>query len=287
MAPRNNSNSASTSQASIGDSRKIEGKRLFYLTYGTGIRERAREWIQVIQETARRRELNNEEIIELTDNNSDETFRQMFRKYRAETTFDLGDFVQWFKIMNNVEERSISPYSRLLKVLQEVPKGTFQSTCEVWLKMGAGIYGSNENLTLTRLVQRIFMSTIKNPQLKTALHALPPPDSVNELVSEAIAFVRRNRIPMAELDKDAEEVWPKLQPPPESRPATTENRPAPTEDRGRKRNREKRFFPSKNKRGFERKQENKSSYNQKASNRNTYYQKNGPPEKRIKSEGYH
>lgn len=279
MAPRNNSNSASTSQAASREPKKIEDKRLFYLTYGTGIRERAREWIQVIQETARRRELNNEEIIELTDNNSDETFRQMFRKYRAETTFDLGDFVQWFKRMNNVEERSISPYSRFMKMLQEVPEGTWESTCDEWLKKDAENYGKSEVLSLTRLYQRVFIDSIKNLQLRAALHALPPPRSVNELVGEARAFVKQNRIPMAELDRDAKKAWPKLPPPPEEQPA-------PTEDRGRKRNREKRLFPNK-KRGFERKQENKSLYNQKASNRNTYYQKNGPPEKRIKLEGYH
>lgn len=267
MAPRNNSNNASTSQAARRESKKIEDTRLFYLTFGPGIVERAREWIGIIQETVRRRELNDEEIIELTDNNSDETFRHMFREYRKEKTFDFDDFVPWFKRINSVEERSISPYSRLLKVLQEVPKGTFQSTCEEWLKMGADLYGLDETLTLTRLVQRIFMSTIKNPQLKAALHALPPPYSVNELVGEAIAFVRQNRIPMAELDKDAGEVWPILQPPPE-------NRPAPTEDRGRKRYREKRFFPNKNKKGFKKKQENKLLYNKKGSNRNTYYQKN-------------
>ena len=280
MAPRNNSNSASTSQAAIGDSRKIEGKRLFYLTYGTGITKKAREWIKIIQETARRRELNNEEIIELTDINSDETFRRIFRAYRNETTFDRGDFVQWFRRMNNIEERSISPYSRFMTVLQEVPEGTWESTCDEWLKKDAEIYGKSEVLSLTRLYQRVFIDNIKNPQLRAALHALPPPRSVNELVGEARAFVKQNRIPMVGLDRDAKKARPKLPPPPEEQPA-------PTEDRGRKRNREKRLFPNKNKRGFERKQENKSLYNQKASNRNTYYQRNGPPEKRIKLEGYH
>ncbi|QFZ26814.1 hypothetical protein EJF18_30054 [Clavispora lusitaniae] len=272
MAPRNNSNSASTSQAASREPKKIEDKRLFYLTYGTGIRERAREWIQVIQETARRRELNNEEIIELTDSNSDESFRQMFREYRTETTFDLDDFVQWFKIITNVENRSLSPYSRFLKVLSETPRGTFNSTCDAWLKVGADIYTDKEPLTLTRLVQRVFMSTIKNPQLKAYLHALPPPRSVNALVGEARAFVEKNKIPMAELDKDAMEAWPILAPPPGEQSTPTGERPAPTEDRGRKRNREKRFFP--NKKGFKKKQENKSSYNKRGSNRNTYYQKN-------------
>ena len=274
MAPRNNSNSASTSQAASREPKKIEDKRLFYLTFGTGVREKAREWIEVIQETARGRELNNEEIIELTDNNSDETFRRMFRKYRSTTTFDLNDFVQWFKRINNIEERSISPYSRLLKLLQETPEGTFNSTCDAWLRVGADMYLEEEALSLTRVVQRVFMSTIKNPQLKAALHALPPQQTVNDLVGEARAFVKNNRIPMAELDRDAKKVWPKLPPPPEEQSMPTEERPAPTEDRGRKRNREKRFFPNKNKKGFKKKQENKLLYNKRGSNRNTYYQKN-------------